>query len=168
MLGIIKRSFSDVDSFSFVLLYKSFVRSHLEYANSVWSPYKIGVLQDIERVQKLATKHIRGCKNMSYMDRLKHLQLPTLKYRRLRGDMIEVYKILMMYDESIVPHLPKNSDVRTRGNSCKLLVERCKYNVRKFSFCHRIISVWNSLPKSVIESESVNSFKSNLDNLWVR
>ena len=72
-----------------------------------------------------------------------------------------------MYDESIVPHLPTNLDARTQGNSCKLLVERCKYNVRKFSFCNRIISVWNSLPKSVIESESVNSFKSNLDNLWV-
>jgi len=67
------------------------VRPHLEYANSVWCPYKIGDIK--EKVQKRATKLIINLKNMSYTDRLKRLNLPTLKYRRLRGDMIKVFKI---------------------------------------------------------------------------
>ena len=69
------------------------VRPHLEYANSVWCPYKIGDIKEIEKVQKRATKLIINLKNMSYTDRHKRLNLPTLKYRRLRGDMIEVFKI---------------------------------------------------------------------------
>ena len=75
-----------MDDTSFILLYKSMVRLHLEYANSVWSPYKIGDIKEIEKVQKKATKLIINLKNMSYTDRLKRLNLPTLKYRRLRGD----------------------------------------------------------------------------------
>ena len=167
MLGIINRNFKNLDTFSFLLLYKSIVRSHIEFAHSVWNPYKISLINDLEKVQKRATKMVRSCKNMHYMDRLKFLQLPTLKYRRLRGDMIEVYKIINnIYDSAVVPSLVRNYNTRTRGNSCKLLVERCKYDLRKFSFCNRIISVWNSLSENVVTSPTVNSFKNNLDKFW--
>ena len=54
-----------MDDTSFILLYKSMVRPHLEYANSVWSPYKIGDIEEIEIVQKRATKLIINLKNMS-------------------------------------------------------------------------------------------------------
>jgi ribonuclease P/MRP protein subunit RPP40 len=94
MLGIIRRNFVDLDKNSFILLYKSLVRSHLEYAGSVWNPYKKGLIRDIEAIQKRATKLIRNCKSMEYTNRLKWLELPTLKYRRFRGDMLELYKIL--------------------------------------------------------------------------
>ena len=52
LLGIIKRNFIYMDDTSFILLYKSIVRPHLEYANSVWSPCKIGDIKEIEKVQK--------------------------------------------------------------------------------------------------------------------
>jgi len=81
MLGIIKRNFTDLDRNTFILLYKSMVRSHLEFAGSVWSPYKKSCIKDIEKVQKRATKLIHVCKNMHYEERLVCLQLPTLKYR---------------------------------------------------------------------------------------
>jgi len=64
-----------------------------KYANSVWCPYKLGDIKEIEKVQKRATKLITNVKNMSYIDRFKHLKLPTLKYRRLQGDMTDVFKI---------------------------------------------------------------------------
>ena len=60
------------------------VRPHLEYANSVWCPYKLGDIKEIEKVQKRATKLIINFKT-SYTDRLQRLNLPILKYRRLRG-----------------------------------------------------------------------------------
>ena len=77
-----------------MMLYKSLVRPHLEYANCVWSPYKKGDVEAIEKVQKRATKLIISLKKFSYTDRLVYLGLRTLKYRRLRGDMIEVFKII--------------------------------------------------------------------------
>src|SRR3989442_7017333 len=103
MLGIIRRNFVDLDKFSFLLLYKALVRSHLEFAGPIWNPYKKGLINDIELIQKKATKLIRYCKGMSYRERLMYLQLPTLKYRRFRGDILQVYKILNnMYDSQTV------------------------------------------------------------------
>jgi len=122
MLGIINRNFIDLDSKTFLLLYKSLVRSYLEYANSVWSPFKVGLIKDLESVQKRATKMVKECNSLSYVDRLKYLCLPTLKFRRLRGDMIEVFKITTgYYDACTVPSLPRNLSTKTRGNSKKLL-----------------------------------------------
>jgi hypothetical protein len=169
MLGIINRNFKDLDKISFILLYKSLVRSHLEFAHSVWSPYKKGLIYDIEKVQKRATKMVHGCKGMNYMERLQFLNLPTLKFRRIRGDMVEVFKMTHnLYDQCTVPTLTRNPDTRTRGNSFKLKVDRCKYDLRKYSFCNRVTSVWNSLPDNVVCSESLNSFKNSLDKFWSR
>jgi len=56
ILGIIKRNFICLDERSFILLYKSMIRPNLEYANSVWSPYKLGDIKEIEKVHKRATK----------------------------------------------------------------------------------------------------------------
>jgi len=81
VLGIIKRNFKHMDSYTFAKLYKTMVRSHLEYAESVWAPSGMGKIDDLEKVQKRATKMIRHCRKMSYRDRLEHLKLPTLMYR---------------------------------------------------------------------------------------
>ena len=56
-----------------------------------------------------------------------------------------------------------NAATRTRGNSLKLSVNRCKYNLKKFSFSSRIVNIWNSLPDSVVMADSVNMFKNSLD-----
>jgi len=78
------------------------VRPHLEYANSVWCPYKQGDIKELEKIQKRATKLVINFKKIPYKDRLMHLKLPTLKYRRLCGDMIEVFKITHnIYDPEV-------------------------------------------------------------------
>ena len=70
------------------------MRTHLDYACSVWAPYKKKYINKIESVQKRATKQIPGFNNLSYPERLKKLKLPTMAYRRIKGDMIETYKII--------------------------------------------------------------------------
>ena len=104
MLGLIKRNFIHVSQDCFVILYKALVRSHLEYANSVWNPRRKIDIDKLERVQRRATKLIPELAKRPYSVRLKHLNLPTLKYRRYRGDMIEVFKIIKgIYDSSCAP-----------------------------------------------------------------
>jgi len=53
-----------VDKDAFVLLYKASVRSHLEYGNTVWSPYKQYLIEEVEKVQKKATKLVLECKHL--------------------------------------------------------------------------------------------------------
>ena len=71
MLGLIKRNFNLLCRNSFVMLYKTMVRSHLEYANAVWNPpHEEGLIKDLERVQMRATKLVSGLRIKSYKERL--------------------------------------------------------------------------------------------------
>ena len=106
-----------MDEDAFVMLYKSLARSHLENSNSVWNPHRLGLIKDPRKVQMCATKLVTGIKNLTLKNRLKRLKLPTLKYRHIRGDMIEVYKILTNKYDSRVPG--KQQDSITRGHSLK-------------------------------------------------
>ena len=72
MLGLIKRNFKYLDEKTFISLYKSLVRSQLEYATSVWFPYKKGLINEIESIQKRATKLISNLQNLTYIERSKH------------------------------------------------------------------------------------------------
>jgi hypothetical protein len=70
--------------------------------SSIWSPYKKKDIETIENVQKRATRMLPQMKNLNYEERLKLLKMPTLKFRRMRGDMIEAFKILTrLYDSRV-------------------------------------------------------------------
>ena len=92
---------------------------------------------------------------------------PTLKYRRLRGDMIEVFKIVHnFYDSRAVVKLNFHSFSTITGNKFKLQKFNCHYNIRKYSFVSRVVNIWNSLPDHVVEADSLNAFKNCLDKYW--
>ena len=148
------------------------VRSHVEYANSVWSPIRMSDIVKIEKVQQRATKIICGDRSLSYEQRLRQLRLPTLTYRRFRGDMIELFKIITgKYDASCSLNFSFRSEiiraVETRGNIYKLVPHHCKYELRKHFFINRVVPIWNNLPNDVVVASSVNSFKSRLDKFWL-
>ena len=102
----------------------------------------------------------------------KRLKIPTLAYKRTRGDMTEVYKLLQgKYDSdvsNIISLIILDSDTNggTRGHSLKLFLERARINVRKESFSLRITKVWIYLLEVVVTAPSVNSFKTRLDRHW--
>jgi len=99
IVGQIRSSFTYLDRDTFKRLYTALVRPHLEYALAVWSPYLAKHINMIESVQMRATKLVDSMGEMEYEDRLRNLKLPTLKYRRRRGDMIEIFKRLNAYDQ---------------------------------------------------------------------
>ena len=81
--------------------------------------------------------------------------------------MIESYKIITgIYDTEASPVLKLNLSTKTRGNRYKLDTHRTKYDLRKYFFTNRIVNVWNSLPDTVVMSETVNQFKNRLDKFW--
>ena len=115
---MIRRSFLYLDEYIFLRLFKALVRPHLEYAQSVWCPWRYKHIDPLENVQRRATRLVPSLKSLSYEERLRKLNLPTLVYRRARGDMIETFKILKIYDRSVTPLFELNIS-RTRGNSFK-------------------------------------------------
>ena len=122
----------------------------------------------IESVQRRATKQVPQLKNMTYEERLKALKLPTLAYRRLRGDIIEVFKMVTgRYDTEVSQlltlHRTTGSSV-TRGHSLKVTKPRCSTDLAKFFFNRRVADVWNRLPDDVVTAPSIISFESRLDN----
>ena len=69
-------------------------KNGIDPSSGIWSPFKQKHKDAIERVQRRATKQLPGMKDLSYPERLNIFDLPTLVYRRTRGDMIETYKLL--------------------------------------------------------------------------
>ena len=137
-------------------------------AHSVWAPYKAEHIKELEKVQRRATKKIHDMSHLSYPDRLKMLKLPTLAYRRLRGDLLEIYKILNgQYDKDTVQFIKlwKEEAKRTspRGQQEKLYPQQSHLDLRKYSFTVRVTKYWNELPEYVINAPSINSFKNRLD-----
>ena len=79
-------------------MYKAIVRPHLEYCIQAWNPYLRKDIDMLEKIQRRATKLIPRLRDLTYDERLKECGLTTLETRRLRGDQIEVFKILNGYE----------------------------------------------------------------------
>ena len=99
MIDSIQRSFTYLDKKLFKTLYISFVRPHLEYASPIWSPFLKKHLNQIESVQRRATKLVQGFKSLSYKERL---QLLTLTFRRKKNDIIEIFKYFHCHDSQTI------------------------------------------------------------------
>ena len=164
--GTIKRTFKHMNTYIFKKLFCAHVRSQLEYAVQVWSPHYRKDINTIESVQRRATKYIPGYEELSYTERLKRLDLPTLHYRRLRGSMIEVYKMFNTYDKDVTFKFDTR-ETTTRGHKYKIFGTTAKrYHPKHHSFHHRIINPWNSLPEDVVNSPTLDTFKNRLDRHW--
>ena len=164
-MGMIRCAFTFMDEDMFVYLFKAFVHSLLEYANAVWNPHKAKDINAVESLQRRATKLIPNLKDLTYTERLQTLKLPTLIYRRTRGDMIETYKILKIYNENVTPVIKLNA-ATTRGNRLKMLWFRPNKDIRKFAFTNRIVNIWNKLPDDVVNARNLITFENRHDKFW--
>ena len=165
ILGIRKRSFTYMDKEIFLNLYKSMVRPHLEYGNTIWGfPNRKGQSASLEKVQRRATRILPELRDLDYAERLRCLNLPSLKYRRFRGDMIQTYKIIYHVDDVCSSNFFRlNKTISTRSSEVDLYPVHMKLNIRKFSFSNRVINAWNSLTYLTKTAPDLNRFKALLD-----
>ena len=167
MVGWIDKTFSYMDCEMFKCLYPGLVRSHMEYSVQAWSPHYRKDIETLEKVQRGATKLVPDLRGKPYEDRLRILNLTTLEDRRIRGDLIEVFKIMHGYENldrnqfftlssEVSPH-------ETRGHNLKIWTPQKQTLTRRKFFDIRVIDLWNQLPPGVVGSNSILSFKISLD-----
>ena len=140
-------------------MFKTYVRSKLEYASSVWNPGYLTDIDLIEKVQRKFTKRIPGLTNLSYSDRLHHLKLDSLELRRLRLDLCMVYKFLHgSVDCDYKQFFTLKSSI-TRGHRLTLNTKRFNTNLARHSFANRVVNPWNFLTPEVINAQNFSVFR---------
>ena len=167
IVGLIRRSFTFLDKESMKLLFVSLVRPLLEFANVAWSPKHQKDIDLIEQVQRRATRLVPSLKHLSYEQRLEEMKLPSLCFRRKRGDLIEVYKYMNDFYTVNKDMFVVDISNRTRGHNHKIVKQRCNLDLRKKFFSLRIVNEWNSLPASIVEAPTLNSFKARIDKHYM-
>ena len=136
------------------------IRPILDFCSSLWNLGYVGNMKMIESVQRRWTRQIRGLEELPYEERLKRLNLYSIKGRLLRCDLILCYKIF--HSLSVI----KPTDlfnmapsVGTRGHRYKIQVPQTSIDARRLFFSCRVVKPWNGLTSAVVESTSVEIFK---------
>ena len=134
IVGLIKRSFNYMDKAMFLKLYKSIVRPHLDYGDAVWYAALKKNKRLVENVQRRATRIVPELQGLSYEEILRELNLPTLDYRRKRGDLIHLFKMIHGYHEIDSKKFFSFSENTTRGHMYKISKPRCLKSLRLNAF----------------------------------
>ena len=169
VLGQIKNLFTYLGKETVLPLYTTLVRPHLEYAVSFWSPSAKSNIATLERVQRRATKLVNSLRKVPYADRLKHLNLLSMEDRRLRGDLIQTFKIINGLDKidliNGINYAKSLSMNLRRSHNQRLVREINKRGTFRYNFLsNRIVPTWNGLSDYVISAKSLNSFKARVDS----
>ena len=137
VLGQMARSITYRDKFTFTRLYKVYVRPHLQYCSSALSPYTVADKDLLENVQRRAVGMISNLKG-TYEQKLKVLGMAMLEENRVRGDMIENYKMMTGKNKSDFTHWFRLAVTREgAGNTRGRNVEEppiSSSNIRKYTF----------------------------------
>ena len=161
IIAVFKKAFIKMTIIVFINVYKGLIRPHLEFCNQAWYPRLKKNTRLIENVQRRATQMVQGLQTLSYNERFKKLDLPSVEYRIRRGTMIKMFKIgYNPYDpKAIKKGMFELNNPDTRTNQGQLRIAEKLFTIRS-------ATDWNLLPGEVIDSKTVNAFKNNLDKKW--
>ena len=158
-----KRQLGTLTPNLFVRAFTTLVRPILEYNMCALPPVLERDKDAVENVQRRASKRVKGLWDFPYEERLRILGLFSLRYRRTRGDLIMVHRMLTSEDHPNKCLLtPKNLNTN-RGHNKMLKHERTTTSIRQQFFSVRICRLWNSLPEHIVNATSETQFKRLLD-----
>jgi len=155
----IHRCFTSHNVGLLVRAYIVYVRPLVEHDSVLWSPLLKQDIEKVERVQRCFTKRLPGFNDLSYEDRLRRLDFPSLELRRLHIDLTWCYKILFGHVNLNSIDFFQLSPTPTRGHAYKLYKSYNSSNVRKSFFSERVVNVWNFLPADKVDFSSLSAFK---------
>ena len=177
VLGMLLKNLTYRDKYHFIKLYKQYVRCHLEYAVQAWNPW---LAQDIESLESVQRRAVNKCHGLvgTYEEKLRAVGLTTLCERRLRGDMLQTFKIIHCIDDvdpstwftKVADHHQRTrnavsvSDEGQVMDELNLLKPKSRLEVRKNFFSCRVVDYWNSLPANVQGAKDVDGFKEAYDD----
>ncbi|KAF2345540.1 hypothetical protein FHG87_023704 [Trinorchestia longiramus] len=122
----------------------------------------------MEKIQRKATKTIPEHRNLSHERRLQHLELISVKQRRLRGELIETFKYLNgLKNVTLEGLFERDGIMQTRNNGQKLILRNFKTSQAMNFFPVKITATWNQLPENIASAGIVNTFKNRLDKYWI-
>ena len=98
-------------TFKFNILYKTYIRQHIEYYIQAWSPYYAKDIDLLEKVQHQATKLLPQLANLPYLRRIRNLDIYSLYCRRQRRDLIETFKIMYRLASYFYKKLPCHQSI---------------------------------------------------------
>ena len=164
ILGSIRRGLASSKREVIVPLHPSLLRPHLEYCVQVWGPQHRKDMELLERVQRRATKMIRGLEHLPFEDRLRELGLFSLEKRRLWGDLIAAFQYLKgAYKQEGSQLFERVDNSRTRGNGFKLKEGRSRPDARGMFLTMRVVRRWKRPPRDVADAPSLEAFKATPD-----
>ena len=164
MLGFISRTIEAREPSIILPLYRALVRPHLEYCVKVWRPFLKKDIEKLEKVQRRAVNMMINGK-ISYERKLEQLKLFSLEKRRLRGDLIAVFKsfkgLSQMNKDTFTRQ--NTNEYNFRGHGIKIKKQHVTLDIRKYFFSQRVVSEWNKLPALAVSCNTLDSFKKHLD-----
>ena len=147
-----------------ITLFISHIRPVMDFSARLWN---VGYLSDtrmLEKVQRSWIGQTQGMDGLRYEDCIKELGVYSVYGRLLRGDLIKIWQAFhSTSDVGLDQLLDVQSHSATRSNGYKLAIPRCRTELRRKFWSVRCVQRWNSLPETVVQAETVETFKRRLD-----
>ena len=168
VLTQITKAFHYRNKFTFVNLYKQYVRPHLEFSVPAWSPWTRGDIETLESVQRKAVNMVSGLQATSYKEKLAELGLLSLETRRVQYDLTQAFKVIRGFDQvdrgtwfNLVGHNPGRM-TRATSDPLNIVRKECRLDIRRHFFSNRVVEHWNALDHDTKNANSVASFRNKI------